>query len=678
MIRAVALVRRRSAVLALALLVVVSAVVRFAASARFEIPWISPDEEIYALLGRSFWEHGSFSILGESAPYYSFLYPALAGLPLALWGVKSGLEALQLLQAVVMSSAAVPVFLWGRTLMPPRWALAAATLTVLVPALAYSGLAMSESLFYPLSLWALWALARTLERPTMARQAVFGLAVAAALATRLQAIVLVPVLVGSVGLLALFERRRGVARPFLPVFAGIALLVVAWVTLNVVGGGSWRALLGAYATVGERNYAVGRSLSFVEWHVADLFLLTVGFPLLAFIALLVSALAGREPDPRVRAFLAATLAYVALLAVEVGLFASRFVGHLAERQLVTVAPPLFLALALWVHRSAPRPQPWTSIAAGIVAGPVILLPVRVLSNELTAHNAFMTIALAKLQEHTSATTLQTAYVVGAALVVAVFVLLPARAAPVLVALVAVGLVGASVSATREVERLAGLERASVFGDADPTWVDEAVRRPVTLFYTGDRTWTDVWQHLFWNERIARVVSRPELQVPGPLPQSAVAPDGDGRLLTDDPSPVDPDLILTTPGLVFRGERVVELPASFDQAGLVLWRVEHPLRLSQWATGVKPNGDLAGPATVQVFSCGPGRLELTLLGKEGLPLLISRDGKRVRELTVPSGEVAHLSIPAPPDADGTTRCVYELDSGGLMGSTRIEFVREDGA
>ena len=221
----------------------------------------------------------------------------------------------------------------------------------------------------------------------------------------------------------------------------------------------------------------------------------------------------------------------------------------------------------------------------------------------------------------------------------------------------------------------GLERASVFGDADPTWVDEAVRRPVTLFYTGDRTWTDVWQHLFWNERIARVVSRPELPVPGPLPQSAVAPDGDGRLLTDDPSPVDPDLILTTPGLVFRGERVVELPASFNQAGLVLWRVEHPLRLSQWATGVKPNGDLAGPATVQVFSCGPGRLELTLLGKEGLPLLISRDGKRVRELTVPSGEVAHLSIPAPPDADGTTRCVYELESGGLMGSTRIEFVRD---
>ena len=442
MIRAVAFVRRRSAVLALALLVVVSAVVRFAASARFEIPWISPDEEIYALLGRSFWEHGSFSILGESAPYYSFLYPALAGLPLALWGVKSGLEALQLLQAVVMSSAAVPVFFWGRTLMRPRWALAAATLTVLVPALAYSGLAMSESLFYPLSLWALWALARTLERPTVARQAVFGLAVAGALATRLQAIVLVPVLVGSVGLLALFERRKGVVRPFLPVFAGIALLVVAWVTLNVVGGGSWRALLGAYATVGERNYAVGRSLSFVEWHVADLFLLTVGFPLLAFIALLVSALAGREPEPRVRAFLAATLAYVALLAVEVGLFASRFVGHLAERQLVTVAPPLFLALALWVHRGAPRPQPWTSIAAGIVAGPVILLPVRVLSNELTAHNAFMTIPLAKLQEHTSATTLQTAYVVGAALVVAVFVLLPARAAPVLIALVAVGLVGA--------------------------------------------------------------------------------------------------------------------------------------------------------------------------------------------------------------------------------------------
>ena len=80
------------------MLVLASAVVRYAASAGFRTPWISPDEEIYTLLGRSFWEHGSFSILGEPAPYYSFLYPLLAGLPLTVAGTARGLEALQVVQ----------------------------------------------------------------------------------------------------------------------------------------------------------------------------------------------------------------------------------------------------------------------------------------------------------------------------------------------------------------------------------------------------------------------------------------------------------------------------------------------------------------------------------------------------------------------------------------------------
>jgi Dolichyl-phosphate-mannose-protein mannosyltransferase len=666
--------RRHATVLVLALLVAVSALVRFAAARRFEIPWISPDEEIYVLLGRSFWANGSFSILGAPVPYYSFLYPVLAGAPLALFGVEHGLDVLQLVQAVVMSSTAVPVFLWGRTMMRARWALVAAGLTLLLPALAYSGLAMSETLFVPLSLWALWALARALERPSAGRQAVFGLAVAVALATRLQAIALVPVFVVSAVLLACFERRRAALRPFMPVIAALAALMVVWIALNLVGGGSWRALLGAYATVGERGYEFGRSLSFLEWHAADLFLLTVGFPLLAFIALLVPAIAGREPDRRVRAFLAAGLAYTVLLTAEVALFASRFVGHLAERQLVSVAPPLFLALMLWIERGAPRPQPWISVAAGVVAAPVLFLPVRVLSNDLTAHNAFMTIPLARLQEHSSASTSQTAYAVGAAVIVALFVLLPARAAPLFAAVVALGLLGASITATRDVERLARLERASVFSAADPSWVDEAARRPVTLFYTGERTWPDVWQQLFWNERITRVLSQPTLQVPGPLPQTAVAPDGAG-FLRNGSQRVDAGLILAAPGVVFRGEPVARLPASFDQTGLVLWRVDRPAQVSLWRTGVKPNGDLLGGARVTVYGCDPGQLELTLLGKEGKPLRISRDGLLVRELTVPSGGVAHIAVPAPSDANGTRPCVYDLASMGLMGSTRIDFVRD---
>ena len=89
----------------------------------------------------------------------------------------------------------------------------------------------------------------------------------------------------------------------------------------------------------------------------------------------------------------------------------------------------------------------------------------------------------------------------------------------------------------------------------------------------------------------------------------------------------------------------------------------------------PNGDLVGPATVRVYACGPGTLELTLIGKQGAPLRISRDGDPLLTRTIPSGRVDHLSLPAPPGAKGETSCVFELASEGLLGSTRIEFVRD---
>jgi len=667
---------RRRTVLALTALVVVSAAVRYVASAGFRVPWITPDEEIYTLLGRSFWQDGSFSILGQPAPYYSFLYPLLAGLPLALTGTAHGLEALQVVQAVVMSSAAVPVYLWGRTLMRPRWAFAAAVLTVCVPALAYSGLAMSETLFYPLTAWALWALARALERPTAARQAVFALAAAGALATRLQAIVLVPAFIAAVALLALFGRRTAALRPFLPAIAVLAVGSVVWAGLRVVGGGSWRAVLGAYATVGAGNYELTRWLSFLEWHLGDLFLLTLGAPLLALLALLEPAFRGREHDDRARAFVAVTLAYAALLTFEVALFASRFVGHLAERQLVTAAPPLFLALGLWLERGAPRPQPWISIAAAALAVPVVLLPVRVLSNDLTAHNAFMTIPLAKLQEQTTSSILETAYALLAALIVAAFVLVPARAAPALLGVAAAGLIAASGFATAEVTRLSKNERESVFSGADPGWVDaSAGGAPVTVFITGERTANDVWQHLFWNEQIRRVLHQPGLPVPGPLPQSPAVANGRGVLHSNGLT-IDGPLVLAGQSVTMSGERLAGIPPSLDQPGVNLWRVEPPpARLSMWTIGVQPNGDIVGPATVRVFACGPGQLELTLLGKQGAPLRISRDGDLVLRRTVAPGAVAHLVVPAPPDAHGDRSCIYELASDGLLGSTRIDFVRK---
>ena len=77
--------RRIPSTAALAVLVLLSTIVRAWAGLRIPTPWIAADEMIYAEIGRSLWETGHLDILGQSAPFYSLVHPALIGLPLLLF-----------------------------------------------------------------------------------------------------------------------------------------------------------------------------------------------------------------------------------------------------------------------------------------------------------------------------------------------------------------------------------------------------------------------------------------------------------------------------------------------------------------------------------------------------------------------------------------------------------------
>jgi hypothetical protein len=168
--------------------------------------------------------------------------------------------------------------------------------------------------------------------------------------------------------------------------------------------------------------------------------------------------------------------------------------------------------------------------------------------------------------------------------------------------------------------------------------------------------------------------------PGALPQDVAVAQEDGRLVAPDDRELQAAMIASPTGVSIVGERIAELPASFEQPGMALWRVEQPLRLSHRIAGLRPNGDLhAGEkATIRVFSCGPGALELTLLGKEGLPTRVLLEGDVKAERAIPAETVWRVRVPSPPSADGSGTCLYRLESDGLVGSTRIEFVREPAA
>jgi uncharacterized membrane protein YidH (DUF202 family) len=662
--------------LGLVVLVVASTAVRFVLSRGVDAPWIAPDEQLYGLLGRSLVAGDGLTVLGERIPYYSLVYPLLVGLPFAWTGVEEGVRTVQFLQALAMSLTAVPVFLWARPIAGARWALAAAGLTVLIPGLVYSGLFMSEALYYLVATLAVWALAACLARPTLVRQGCLLGAVALAFGTRLQAVGLAGTIILALALVAVAERSLAPFRRLLLTLAVLGAGAAVWVVSRVRAGG-FGELLGAYAPLAQADeYSLGDIAQSLAWQTGAVALLTVAVPLVALGILAWEMLRGREDDHRVRALVASALAYAVVTLVVVGAFASRFVEHVTERQLLSVAPPIFVVFAVWLHRGAPRPQPATSIVAFAVAAAALLLPLDRVTTPAAYADSPSMISLEQLSRHLDEAPFEGIYAGALALLLLAAVLLPRRVVPALAIVVALALSSASLVASIEVRDRSQTERERTFAGVPVDWVDAAGERDVALLVTDERFWPSAWELLFWNESVRSVVRLRGADSPGVVPQEVVTVRRDGALEARSGADLTPQAVAAPTGTSIVGEELAAMPPSFEQAGMALWRVEPPLRMSRRITGLRPNGDLHGgeAARIEVFGCGPGELQLTLLGKEGRPTRIRLGGAVLAEAVIPPEGVWRPAVRAPKDADGSGRCVYVLETDGLIGSTRIDFVR----
>jgi hypothetical protein len=599
------------------------------------------------------------------------LYPVLTGWPLAFFDVALGVDVVQALQALAMSATGVVVYLWGRKPLGQVWALVAAALTLAVPGLAYSGLLMSEALSYPLVTLALALIAAALTHATPRLQALALGAIVLALLTHVRAAALIPALLLAVAFQCWFARGFAPARRQ----AGLVAATVASSAAVLAGfalSGRWSDVFGAYAAAAG-GYEPGAVAADVFWHVGGVFVVVAGIPLVALALMVDRCVRGHERDPAVLALVATTAAWTISLVLEVGTFASRWVGHIAERGLLTAAPPLFLVLGLWLHRGVPRAGLRTKLLALAVAAPVVLLPVARFAVQEAALDAFSFIPLWRLGESTSVATLEVLFPLAAAALVACAVLVPPRARAVLPALVAVVLVGLSVASTREIGRLTRLDRTWVFDTGDPRWVDAAARGPVTYLHAGSAFSVGVWKHAFWNRRIDTVARLDGAAPLDPLVPVSLELGDDGLLRPVGGRGFQPTLVAAPAELELAGERLALAPRSTDQTGLTLWRVEQPLRVRTWRTGLHPNGDIVGAARVTVYGCRRGRLELTLLGKQGAPVELRADGLTMARPAIAPNTVWTGTVPSPPDADGSSLCTFELVSPGLLGSTRLEFV-----
>src|SRR5581483_5097003 len=565
----------------IAMLVLVSAALRFWAATGVPTPWITPDEETYALLGRSLYSSGSFEILGQKTHFYSLISPGLAGLPLRLHDLGAGYTLLKGIQALVMSLAAVPVYAWARLLAsraaaPRAWpALGAAALTLAIPGLAYSGLVMTEVAFYPLAALAAWGMARVLARPTLANQALAVAASVLAAATRLQAVVLVAVFVTAVVLVAVFERRPRVVLRYWPALVGFAVASAGWAAWRLSSNEPASGVLGAYRAAGEVSYGFSDAVLYTRWHLADLVLFTGVVPVCAALVLLVEAFLGRERNAEVRAYLAVAAALCAGFVVEVAIFASRHVGHLAERDLLALAPVCFVGLAVWLERGAPRPLVATIGSAALALVLVLSLPLGKLVTLAAIPDSFTIIPLYRLRVHWPGVDVQLLVDLLAALAVLAFAVVPRRFRLALPLVLIVAFAGISVSASRVVAAQATLSGKPVATDSN-RWIDAAGGGPVTYLYSDDGPFVSVWQSLFWNRSVDRVYSLLEARVTGltDVQAPSVGPEPDGRLVLSDGSPARAGYVVASSALGFFGSQVAYRFAP----SLVLWKVEQPLRL----------------------------------------------------------------------------------------------------
>ena len=384
---------------------------------------------------------------------------------------------------------------------------------------------MSEALYLPVAVVACWALARCLCEPTVARQAALLGAVGLALATRLQAIGLRShhrcratrprrgrALDGD-GCGACFRLSRSSQEPRL-----------AWIGVRIATGGLGGSV-GAYAPLAQAaHYSLRDIGSSIAQQAGAVALLTFGIPLVGLGLLTWTTLRGREPDRGVRALVATTVAYLGVTVLEVGAFASRFVEHLTERQLLSVAPPVFIAFAVWLHRGLPRPQPATSVIALAVAASALLLPVRRASrrrrqrstrSRRSRSSTFVASSRRRASRPSTQSWRRSSCCSRSSF--------PDVSGRVLAGIVAVALARRARSSPRA--RSGSDPRPSArtrSPGAPPTWMDENEAHDVGMLVTGELLWPGVWHQLFWNSSIAGVVHLHGAALPGAAPQEEVS------------------------------------------------------------------------------------------------------------------------------------------------------------
>jgi hypothetical protein len=589
-------------------------------------PVILCDEFIYANLAKNLALHGHYQFRDVTL-HQSLLYPLLLA---PAWFARSMGTTYALakgINASAMALVAVPVFLWGRRLVQPIYALLAAALTLLLPAFFFSGILMSEAAFLPAFVLATFAVARMLERPTLLGQLGAFAAIALAVGIRVQGIVLLLVVPTAVLLKVVLDVRAGLPRGEVVVW-----LRRLWPTALLLGGGFLLYLLykflsdaplasglGPYRSLAEAHYPLSLTVRWTVKHLAELGLAVGLVPLSALIVMLWLALRRAPTTEADRAFLAVVPAAMLWVLVETGAFAATVTPAVFERYTFYLEPLLVLAFVLWLARGLPRPRIGTIVALG---APALLLLSLTLA-QVVLPGAVNGVTLGSLYRFSlrlpgGIHELKAAIAAGALLGAFLFAICAKPVARIGLPLLLGLYLGAAATSAVDDTRNSSQGGRAVAG-SDPSWVVRAVGQdePVAYMNTpelGSSSSVLLLQTEFWNPNVSRVYSVGATEL-CELPETPTTLDtATGRIEPSLPAGVRYALVNRR---VPFGGKLVAVGGSSD-GPLALYRVDGPLRIGTNTDGVYGDGWMGAEAQYSVFvSPGrrPGRVSVTV-GRAG--------------------------------------------------------------
>jgi hypothetical protein len=380
-------VRARSTPLLLAAIIGLSAVARFFVAWRTSAPWTFPDEIVYSDLARSFADTGHFVVRDQAWPAWTFgpLYPILlAPVYRVVTSLPQAYLVAKTINCLLFSSAAIPAYFVGRRLLERRPAIVLAALAVSIPSGHYTSKVMTESLAYPLFLWATFAILVVLERPSRKGELVALGAISVATLARGQFFVLFPAFIFAVVALAAVDsrdRRTGTNGPFRTTLSAypltwlalaatviaFGLLRVLHLTLTAVAGGHSEAF---------RKVSMGRVAHSFMLHLAeiDLYVGILPFATLLLVSGVALRLGARREVRAVCAFSISVMCWLAAASARylVGVDAPSVLS-VYDRYEFYVAPLLLAVFLFWLKSGHERPQAaaWVVVPA---AGLPLIIP----------------------------------------------------------------------------------------------------------------------------------------------------------------------------------------------------------------------------------------------------------------------------------------------------------------